>query len=258
MPARLETLGTLAMKSFFRALGVGGPKIDAVLHTDRVHPGSALTGQLNVQGGDHGQSATKAVLDLVARVTRKHGDHESQVDEVIARTEIPGPIPLGGAISAPFRIDLPPHTPVTSLGGNNFVWLRSGLDMPWAMDPGYTDRLQVFPTQAQQNVVDAMGQLGFRLYKVDIEPRSSWFGRSWVQEFEFKPAQYGSKYAEIEIVFEKFHGANVEVLMQLDRSSRGFGGFLMEMSGTDESWVRATLDASSPQSAMYALQRIIV
>jgi sporulation-control protein len=244
------------MKSFFRALGVGGPSINAVLDTDRVQPGGPVTGQLHVQGGDHGQTATKATIELVARVTRKYGDSETTVDEVIARTDIPGPIPLGGAISAPFRLDLPPYTPVTSLGGQNFVWLRSGLDMPWAVDPGDTDRLQVFPTQAQQNVIDAMGQLGFRIYKVDIEPRSNWFGRAWVQEFEFKPAHHGrTKFDEIEIVFEKLWGHQVEVLMQIDRSSRGLGGFLMELSGTDESWVRATIDASSAHAAAMGLER---
>lgn len=153
---------------------------------------------------------------------------------------------------------MPPYTPVTSLGGNNHVWLRSDLDVPFAIDPGDTDRLQVFLTQAQQNVIDGMGQMGFRLYKVDIDPRSSWFGRTWVQEFEFKPSQYGrSKFEEIEIVFEQLHGSQVEVLMQLDRAARGLGGFLMELSGTDESWVRAVLDASSPQAAAMSLQRYI-
>ena len=245
------------MKSFFRALGVGGPKINAVLDTDRVQPGGPVTRTLHVQGDDHGQTATKATIELVARVVRKYGDDEHSVDEVIARTDLPGPIPLGGAIAAPFRLDLPAYTPVTSLGGHNQVWIRSGLDVPWALDPGDTDSLQVHPTQAQSNVIAGMQQLGFQLYKVDIDPRSSWFGRTWVQEFEFKPAGYGSKFQEVEVVFEKLHGHQVEVLMQLDRSARGLGGLLMELSGTDESWVRAVLDASSPQAAAMSLQRYI-
>ena len=245
------------LKSFMRSLGVGGPTIDAVLHTERVQPGGAVTGNLNVSGGEAGRTATKAVIDVVARVVRKYGDDEHQVDEVIARTELPGPIPLGNPISAPFRIDLPPHTPVTTLGGRNMVWLRSGLDMPWAVDPADTDRLEVHPTQAQSNVLEAMSQLGFRLYKVDIDARSSWFGRSWVQEFEFKPAGYGSRWQEIEIVFEAINGSQVEVLMQLDRSARGLGGFLMELSGTDESWRRVRIDASSPQSAAQSLQQML-
>jgi sporulation-control protein len=202
--------------------------------------------------------AAKATLELVARVEKKMGDEEYQSDEVIAGVQLPGPIQLGRDHSLPFRMDLPVHTPVTSLGGRNFVWLRSGLDVPWAMDPSDKDALQVYPNPPQANVLQAMETLGFRLYKVDIDARSSWFGRKWVQEFEFKPAGYGrARYDEVEVVFEGQRGDQLDLMVQLDRSARGFGGFLMEMSGTDESWQRVTVDGSSPQAAAAMLGRVI-
>jgi sporulation-control protein len=248
----------MALKSFLRAFGVGGASIDAVLDTDRVQPGGPLAGTLHIKGGDAGQVAKKATLELVARVEKKMGDDEYQTDEVIAGVEIPGPIQLGGNHSFPFRMDLPAHTPVTSLGGRNFVWLRSGLDVPWALDPSDKDALQVHPNPAQANVLHAMESLGFRLYKVDIDARSSWFGRKWVQEFEFKPAGYGrARYDEVEVVFEGQRGDQLDLMLQLDRSARGLGGLLMEMSGADESWQRLTLDAGSPQAAAAMLSRVI-
>jgi len=248
----------MALKSFLRAFGVGGPTIDAVLHTPRVEPGGPLTGTLNIRGGDSSQTAAKATLELVARVEKKIGDEEYQADEVIAGVQLPGPIQLGRDHSLPFRLDLPAHTPVTALGGHNFVWLRSGLDVPWAIDPSDKDALQVYPNQPQSNVLQAMESLGFRLYKVDIDARSSWMGRKWVQEFEFRPASYGrARYDEVELVFEGQRGHQLDVMVQLDRSARGLGGLLMEMTGTDESWRRVTVDASSPQSAAHALQQVI-
>jgi sporulation-control protein len=248
----------MALKSFLRAFGVGGASIDAVLDTDRVQPGGPLTGTLRISGGDASQVAKKATLELVARVEKKMGDDEYQSDEVIAGVQLPGPIQLGRDHSLPFRMDLPVHTPVTSLGGRNFVWLRSGLDVPWAMDPSDKDALQVYPNPPQANVLQAMETLGFRLYKVDIDARSSWFGRKWVQEFEFKPAGYGrARYDEVEVVFEGQRGDQLDLMLQLDRSARGFGGFLMEMSGTDESWQRVTVDGSSPQAAAAMLSRFI-
>jgi sporulation-control protein len=248
----------MALKSFLRAFGVGGASIDAVLDTDRVQPGGPLTGTLRISGGDTSQVAAKATLELVARVEKKMGDEEYQSDEVIAGVQLPGPIQLGRDHSLPFRMDLPVHTPVTSLGGRNFVWLRSGLDVPWAMDPSDKDALQVYPNPPQANVLQAMETLGFRLYKVDIDARSSWFGRKWVQEFEFKPAGYGrARYDEVEVVFEGQRGDQLDLMLQLDRSARGFGGFLMEMSGTDESWQRVTVDGSSPQAAAAMLSRFI-
>ena len=249
----------MVFKSFMRAFGVGGPTIDAVLDTDKVVPGGIVTGTLHVRGGEQGRTATRAILDVVARVKRKSGDDEYESDEVIAGHEISGPIPLGGETSAPFRIELPPFTPVTSLGGRNFVWVRSSLDIPMQLDPADTDKLDVYPTQAQINVLEAMNLLGFHLYKVDIEPRSSWFGRSWVQEFEFRPGggHHRGRFDEVEIVFEQIHGNHVELLMQIDRRARGLGGFLAEMTGMDESWVRISLDASTPQAAAAILQRTL-
>ena len=248
----------MVFKSILRTLGVGGPAIDAVLDTDRVQPGGAVTGTLHVRGGEQGRTATRALLDVAARVKRKSGDDDYETDEVIAGHEISGPIPLGGETSSPFRIELPPFTPVTSLGGRNFVWVRSGLDIPMQIDPTDTDRLEVFPAPAQHNVLEAMHMMGFALYKVDIEPRSSWFGRSWVQEFEFRPDGHNrTRYDEVEIVFEAMHGSHVELMMQIDRRARGLGGFLAEMTGMDESWVRVALDARSTQSAAAGLQRTL-
>ena len=248
----------MALKSFLRTLGIGGPTIDAVLDTDRVQPGGGLAGTLHVRGGDAGQTAGRAVLELVARVTKKMGDNEYQADEVIAGVELPGPFQLGREHSIRFELALPPHTPVTSLGGRNFVWLRSGLDVPWAVDPSDQDALDVAPTEAQANVLRAMEQLGFRLYQVDIDPRSAWSGRKWVQEFEFRPAGYGrARFDEVEVVFENQRGSRVELLIQLDRSARGLGGLLMEMTGTDESWRRAVVDASSVDAAARTLEQVI-
>jgi sporulation-control protein len=244
--------------SFKRALGIGGPTLDAVLNTDRVEAGGHVSGMLHIRGGDPSQVASRATLELMARVEKKVGDEEYQVDEIIAGVQVPGPIYLGRDHSFPFGMQLPPYTPVTTLGGRNHVWIKSGLDVPWALDPSDRDYLQVFPNQPQNNVLQAMQQLGFRLAKVDIEARSAWMGRKWVQEFEFRPVTHGQmRYDEIEIVFEGQQGPRLDLLLQLDRSARGLGGFLAEMSGTDESWHRVSVDGSSPHSAASDLSRVI-
>lgn len=244
--------------SFKRALGIGGPTLDAVLNSDRVEAGGQVSGTLYIRGGDPSQVAARATLELMARVEKKVGDEEYQVDEIIAGVQVPGPIYLGRDHAFPFGMQLPPFTPVTSLGGKNFVWIKSGLDVPWALDPSDRDPLQVFPNQFQNSVLQAMQQLGFRLAKVDIEARNAWRGRKWVQEFEFRPVNRGqSRYDEIEIVFEGQQGPRLELMLQLDRAARGFGGFLAEMSGTDESWHRVSVDGSSPHSAAADLSRVI-
>lgn len=247
----------MAFKSMMRVFGVGGPSVDAILDNDRVEAGGLVTGTLHVRGGDAGKHADRAKLQLVARVERKSGDQEYQADEIIAQTVINGPIPLGRDHAFRFGLDLPPFTPVTSLGGHNHVWVGTDLDVPWAVDPSDRDPLVVYPSRPQANVLQAMEQLGFRLKKVDIEARSAWRGRKWVQEFEFRPAHHGSRWDEIEIVFEGQRGNKLDLMVQLDRAARGLGGFLMEMSGTDESWRQITVDGSSPDAAAASLAQLL-
>ena len=50
---------------------------------------------------------------------------------------------------------------------------------------------------------------------------------------------------------------SLDPMIQLDRSARGLGGFLMEMSGADESWHRVTVDGCSPQAAASSLSHVI-
>ncbi|HEX8443699.1 MAG TPA: sporulation protein [Allosphingosinicella sp.] len=248
----------MALKSILGRLGLGGAQIDAILDDHQIEPGDTVSGTLHIRGGEDGKTASRAVIEIVARVVHRMGDDEHHVDEAIAGVQIPGPFPLGRDHEVPFSIELPLHAPVTSIGGQNFVWLRSGLDVPWAIDPSDTDGLEVFPNQAQANVLHAMESLGFRLAKVDIEPRSSWFGRKWVQEFEFRPTHHGQfRFDEVEIVFENQRGSQVELLMQLDRSARGLGGFLMELTDRDESWIHAHVDASSAASAAASLRHAL-
>lgn len=248
----------MALKSFLSRLGIGGAEIDAVLDVDSARPGDTITGTLHIRGGESGKTASRAVVELVTRVVRRSGDDEYVSDEAIAAAEVPGSIRLGTEQSLDFELTLPAHTPVTTLGGHNHVWLRSGLDVPWAADPSDVDHLNIYPTDAQANTIEAMTDLGFRLTKVDVEGRSSWFGRRFVQEFEFRPVTRGGRrYDEVEIVFEGQRGDTLDLLMQLDRSARGLGGMLREMSGTDESWVRATIDAGTRASAAADLRRVI-
>ena len=64
----------MALKSFLRRLGVGGAEIDAVLDEAQAEPGGSVSGTLHVRGGDADQTASRALIEIVARVVRKSGD----------------------------------------------------------------------------------------------------------------------------------------------------------------------------------------
>ena len=241
-------------KSILTRLGVGGATLDARLDRDQVRVGEQITGTLFVSGGDGSLTANRAQLRLKTRV--EHEEHAA--DAVIAGTDIPGPFRLQGEHRIPFTLPVPAHTPVTVYGGRVFVWLASEMDVAMAVDPSDRDGLVVHPSAEQHNVIEAMRLLGFRMAKTDVEGRSAWFGRGYVQEFEFRPADYGRRrFDEVELVFEGLSPGRADLLVQLDRAARGLGGLLREASGMDESWTRLSVDASSPDAAAAHLSRLL-
>lgn len=241
-------------KSILTRLGVGGAVVDARLDRDQLRIGERLTGTLHVSGGDGSLTATRAELKLLTRVEHDEGEHVA----LVAGAHIPGPIRLEGQHQIPFHLDLPAFTPVTAYGGRVFVWLQTELDVPMAVDPRDRDPLQVYPAPEQQAVIDAMGLIGFRLVKTDVEARGGWLGRGFVQEFEFRPATYGRlRYDEVEIVFEGLYPGRADLLIQVDRAARSLSGFLAEAAGMDESWHRMSVNATSPQAAAADLSRLL-
>jgi sporulation-control protein len=87
-------------------------------------------------------------------------------------------------------IDIPPiqvpwSTPVT-MGGVE-VWIQSGLDIDWALDPSDEDQLTVEPGARLQSVLDAMDQLGFGLRTTRNEEAETQFApHPFVQRFLFR------------------------------------------------------------------------
>jgi sporulation-control protein len=67
----------------------------------------------------------------------------------------------------PFSFPLPDETPLTMR--DQPVYLRTGLDISTAIDPKDTDYIQVRPHPLMQQVLNAIENLGFQLYKVDCE-----------------------------------------------------------------------------------------
>lgn len=87
------------------------------------------------------------------RVLSSIGIGSATVDTILPRTElhpgdtveIPGSFTLAPEESRTARTDvtLPPWTPITR--GDQAVWLRTVLDIEWAVDPSDEDAIDVVP-----------------------------------------------------------------------------------------------------------------
>lgn len=111
------------------------------------------------------------------------------------------------------------------------------MDIDYALDKSDKDFLDITPTPRQHAVLNGMNELGFVLGEVECE-QSKQLGGSFVQEFEFKATNgdFAGRVDEVEILMVN-HQDQLQILVEVDRKARGFGGFLAQMLGQDESRV---------------------
>lgn len=109
----------MVFKRLLGSLGVGGPTVDTVLDPAPARPGSTLTGQVHLKGGNADFDIDHITLELVARVEAEHEEGESEGVVVFSRFTVGGGFRLGEGEtrSVPFTVVLPWETPVTELYG---------------------------------------------------------------------------------------------------------------------------------------------
>ncbi|MEU3844951.1 sporulation protein [Streptomyces sp. NPDC028635] len=215
----------MVFKRLLGSLGVGGPTVDTVLDPGPFRPGSALSGQVHLRGGNAESTVEHLTLELVARVETEHADGESEGMVAFERRTVGGGFRLGAeeVRSVPFSLVLPWETPVTELYGQGLgvvLGVRTELAVDGARDRGDLDPLAVAPLPAQEAILEAFGQLGFAFRSADLE-RGHIGGTGqqlpFYQEIELTPApQYAQAVNEVEVTFLA-GPAGVEVVLEADK-----------------------------------------
>ena len=219
-------------KKWLSSIGlIGGAKVDTRLVGDSFAPGEQVSGEIQITGGEDAQEFGRIYLEVVT-----HYKHDDAVHEhAITRHDAEGRLSVGPGEerSIPFSFALPYETPLSL--GRGSVSVRTGLEIPNAIDPSDTDEVRVTPTPMQRAVLEAAERLGFHLYQVENEydPRKG-APLPFVQQMEFRArgGRYAGRVEELELVFKQ-RPNELEVLVELDRRARSLGGFLesaMEMN----------------------------
>jgi sporulation-control protein len=216
----------VVFKKMLGAFGVGGPSVDTVLSNPTTRPGAALTGQVNLVGGNHDVAIEHVTLGLVTRmeVETGHGDHARTGE--FHRVPVSGPLRLaaGQQLSLPLQIVMPWETPITTVNGQMLhgmtMGVRTEVAIAKAVDKGDLDPVYVEPLPVQQRILDAFAQLGFMFKSADLE-----YGQingvhqslPFYQEIEYFPAaQYAQSLNEIELTFVT-NPNTVEVVLEFDK-----------------------------------------
>lgn len=240
------------MKRVLSSIGIGNATVDTVLPTTTLVPGQTVDADVEIRGGNAEQEIDGIYFALA---TRYHTDDATSTG-VIDKWQVAESFAIGDGDERTLDVsfDVPYSTPV-SVGRTN-VWLKTGLDIDWAVDPSDRDDVSVEPTDRLQALFDAADQLGLTLRNAQCvsAPRSLRGATRFVQEFEYRASggEFGSALDELELVPQET-ADGLDVHVEVDRR----GGLLSEMADADERFDRFSYDHADAEQVAEQLRDVI-
>lgn len=248
----------MAFKKLLASLGAGGASVETVLTEVNVVPGGVVQGEVRILGGSVNQSIEGLSVGLQAQVEVETQDSEYKQNIEFTKVSLGGAFELqAGAVHAvPFGLDIPWETPVTSIGGQPLRGMHVGvtteLAIARAVDSSDLDPVSVHPLPAQQAILDAFGQLGFRFRSADLEKghiRGTRQQLPFYQELEFHPPQQYHGLNQVELSFVA-DGYGMDVVLEMDKKP----GLFSEGSDTFRSFQMGLHDFHGTDWAAYLNQ----
>jgi sporulation-control protein len=241
------------MKRVLSSLGIGSATVDTVLPQTTVHPGDSLDVRVEVEGGSTEQEVDEVYFAIVTRYAAEEGYETA----VVARSRLTESFTIAADEEREFAatIDVPRHTPLTL--GRTEVWIETGLDIDWAVDPDDEDRIEVEADDQLSAVFEALDRLGFTFHTAECTaaPRSlRHAGTAFAQEFEFRAAAgpFAGDLDELEVV-PQYTDEGLALALEVDRR----GGLLAEMADADERHTRVGVAGTDPDDIAADLRAAI-
>ncbi|WP_405654619.1 sporulation protein [Streptomyces sp. RK9] len=241
----------MGFKKLLASLGAGGASVETVLTEANVVPGGVVQGEVRIQGGNVDQQIEALSVGLQARVEVEGNDQEVKQDIEFTKQRLGGAFELkANAVHAvPFGLDIPWETPITHFAGRQLHGMNIGvtteLEIARAVDSGDLDPVNVHPLPAQQAILDAFGQLGFRFKSADMERghiRGTRQKLPFYQEIEFFPPEKYHGLNQVELTFVS-DDREMDVVLEMDKkpglfsegsdSYKSFKVGLNDFQGTD-------------------------
>ncbi|MFJ3583633.1 sporulation protein [Streptomyces sp. NPDC090127] len=215
----------MGFKKLLASLGAGGASVETVLTEENVVPGGVVQGEVRIQGGSVDQQIEGLSVGLQARVEVEGGEQETKQDIEFVKVRLGGAftVQAGAVHVVPFGLEIPWETPVTAIAGQQLRGMNIGvtteLEIARAVDSGDLDPINVHPLPAQQAILDAFIQLGFRFKNADMERghiRGTRQKLPFYQEIEFFPPQQYRGLNQVEISFVA-DDREMDVVLEMDK-----------------------------------------
>lgn len=218
-------------------IGIGSAEVDTILETETVQPGNRIPAHIEIEGGSDEQEVDDIELAVMTRYEVETDDGTSYNNVAIHETELTDGFTIEEGEERTIdagEIQIPATTPPTV--GKTKVWVQTGLDIDWSVDPTDQDNLTVEPGPYMEALLEAVEGLGFSVSEVENVKASGFGSGKFVQELEYRPthgSQYASDLDEIEL-FPTRNANGLDVAVEVDKS--GFS-----LLGSDESHHQITI-----------------
>ncbi|MDF1663245.1 MAG: sporulation protein [Planctomycetota bacterium] len=202
------------IKEFVIRFGVGAAQVELALEQRVLNPGEKVKGIVTVYGGEREQQVDAIYF---AYLTQYRGKGPAKtVDfgrQLLMNSFVTHP---GEKRTIPVHLKVPPNCPITV--GNTRVWIQTGLDIDWSIDPTDKDFIRIEPTEAMEALSGALHLLGFELEANRCVAAPDGMEHSFVQEFQYQPrgGKFAGKLDSLYVVFVPRPGRE-EVLLVIDR-----------------------------------------
>lgn len=241
------------MKNILSSVGIGAAEVDTILPKTTLRPGETVEAEVEVRGGSTEQDVDDIYFALITSYRTEDGRKSKVIDKF--RLTESFTIAPDEERTFPVEFTIPYGTPTTM--GHTDVWVETGLDIDWALDPEDKDYIDVEPSPRLEAVFDAVESLGFSFHTAECQadPYGTFTSqRSFIQEFEFKPhsGPFAGDFDELELVPHESEG-ELTVHVEIDKR----GGLLAEMTDTDERRVTFTVTDADTGAIKEDLRRTI-
>lgn len=232
-------------QKFLASVGIGNAKVDTVLEKDEYIVGEEILGKVHITGGSVSQQIESIYLTLSTSYIREVDDKKITTTYDLERVRLTEPFSVepNEKREIPFSFKMPLETPLTL--GMKTVWVHTGLDIKRSIDPSDRDYIQVLPNALLNSVLESVNQLGFKARHIECEELPYRLRKQvpFAQEFEFVPVsgQYYGKLDELELLILPSAYDRLEIIMEVDRKSRGLAGLFAEALDLDEKVMRFTV-----------------
>lgn len=241
------------MNNLHSRIRIGSAQVDTFLEKTNFKPGEEVEARVDIKGGDSDQHLDELYFAILTRY-KDAGWRTGVIDEfrVLESTTIHPDTEESHEVTFPF----PYNTPLTK--GGDKVWLKTGTDGHWHVDPNEHEPLKIEPDERMERLFEALEGLGFVFQNAQCEKAPHYTTGAFIQELNFRPrsGRYRNKIDGLDVMLD---GAEdrIDTYLEIDARPQGVGGMYDEMVDMDESFERFSFHDESTDELEDTLGKLL-